>query len=105
MTERRHSDKFHQDISRELGGIHEQMKGLVEQMTNLVEEKKIANGRTAKLESKVLNLETWQQNIDPITEGLGIIQAIKKFSTWLGVSFLALVLFTSWLIMKIFGKL
>ena len=49
--ERRKDDKFHLNLSRELGGINAKLENMHDTISSLVEQVKIANGRTRKLEN------------------------------------------------------
>lgn len=54
--ERRIDDQFHQNISRELGGIASTLQSVHNEIVELKEQAKIANHRTSKLEQ-------WRENV------------------------------------------
>ena len=63
-------NQFHNAISRELGGINENLKNLHNEMIAITTQVTIANGRTRKLEDWRLKVKTQTAMISAIVSGL-----------------------------------
>jgi len=63
-------DQFHNQISRELGGIGAELRDIRSEITALKNQVTIANGRTRKLEDWKLSAETRVGLISALVSGL-----------------------------------
>lgn len=95
-------NEFHNNISRELGGIQKSLQSQMATLEALVEQVKIANHRTAKAEARIKTLEDWKKMIQPVTDLTSIGNGLKAIAKWLGIPFIA---FLGYLLAKFKGLL